>query len=298
MAGIGATPAVKPRVIRYLVAALMGAALIGLSPILVRLVHLGPLSTGFYRFAFSLPVLFSWMFFERRTEPAPVLSRRDYILMIVGGAFFALDIALWNLSLSHTSVVNSAIFNNCAAFFVPLLLWMVFAQKPQPVFLAAALVAFCGSIMLAANGRSIHFASGDIFALMAGFGFAMYIVTVKEVRARVSTATIMWWTGLVSAICLGVITWLSGATLIPGSLSDWGVLVALAICVHIGGQGLLTYSMGNLSAGFTAIVMLTAPITASVLAWSLFGEALTFQKIMGGVLVLSSIIITRLSEKA
>ena len=218
--------------------------------------------------------------------------------MIIGGAFFALDIALWNLSLSYTSVVNSAIFNNCAAFFVPLLLWMVFAQRPQPVFLASALVAFCGSIMLAANGKSIHFASGDIFAMMAAFGFAMYIVTVKEVRSRVSTATIMWWTGLVSAICLGAIAWFSGASLLPDTWVDWVVLLALAVCVHIGGQGLLTYSMGRLSAGFTAIVMLTAPITAAVLALILFGEALTLQKIMGGILVLSSIIITKLSEKS
>src|SRR5260221_1625015 len=99
--------------------ACVGAMLLGFSPIFVRMSDLGPMSTGFYRMLFSLPLLWVWMYWEEKhvqREHVHIPKTKDYLIIVLAGFFFALDLGLWNWSIGYTAIVNATLFNNTAAF--------------------------------------------------------------------------------------------------------------------------------------------------------------------------------------
>jgi drug/metabolite transporter (DMT)-like permease len=56
--------------------------------------------------------------------------------------------------------------------------------------------------------------------------------------------------------------------------------------------------MKYFSAGFIAVCLLGEPVLSSLLAWSLFGEALTWGKAAGGALILAGIYLTATGNRS
>jgi drug/metabolite transporter (DMT)-like permease len=55
--------------------------------------------------------------------------------------------------------------------------------------------------------------------------------------------------------------------------------------------------MKYFSAGFIAVCLLGEPVLSSLLAWWIFGEALTWAKAMGGALILAGIYLAATGNK-
>jgi drug/metabolite transporter (DMT)-like permease len=278
--------------------ACLGAMLLGFSPIFVRMSDLGPLSTGFYRMFFSLPLLWVWMSWEKtRNENKQNLALhvKDYLIMILAGLFFALDLGLWNWSIGYTAIVNATLFNNTAAFFVPLLMWLLFAEKQSKIFILAVLFGFLGCILLAGESFTISLQNllGDIVSLSSGLMVALYVITIKKIRDKLSTGLIMFWTGVTSAIGMGILTFLFNESFWPLTMSDFLSILGQALLVHVAGQGLLAYAMGRIPASYGALIMLLAPVTAAALGWLIYSEYLSFMKMIGIAIIMTSIVAVR-----
>ena len=271
----------------------LGSALIGSSAIFVRLSDLGPLTTGFYRMLFALPLLGVWVMWERHEEMiSSVFPIKHKGLLFLAGVFFALDLALWNWSIDYTTIVNSTLFNNTAAFFVPLIMWIGFSQKPTLHYSLAALIGFVGCMCLVGESFSISYTNllGDFVALLSGFVVALYLVALKFIRADTATGFIMFWTGFVAVLFLFFLAYLFGETLSPLSLKDIISVFGQAILVHTLGQSLLAYSIGKIPANYTAVILFLAPVTGAFLGWVIYDEALNTIKIIGMILIMVSIV--------
>jgi len=180
----------KPSSLKPILFACLGSALIGSSAIFVRVSELGPITTGFYRMLFALPLLALWMRWEQKKGMLQNLfPAKGIIGLILAGAFFALDLALWNWSIDHTTIVNSTLFNNTAAFFVPLIMWVFFQEKQSLRFILAALTGFIGCVCLVSQSFSISFMTilGDVVALGSGIMVALYLIAIHRIRENVST---------------------------------------------------------------------------------------------------------------
>ena len=271
----------------------LGSALIGSSAVFVRLSDLGPLTTGFYRMLFALPLLGIWVMWERHEGIiSSVLPIKHGGKLFLAGTFFALDLALWNWSIDYTTIVNSTLFNNTAAFFVPLIMWIGFSQKPTLHYSLAALIGFVGCICLAGESFSVSYTNllGDMVALLSGFAVALYLVTLKSIRADMATGFIMFWTGFVAAIFLFFLSYLFGESLSPLTLKDIISVFGQAILVHTLVQSLLAYSIGKIPANYTAVILFLAPVTGALLGWVIYDEALNTIKIMGMIFIMVSIV--------
>lgn len=273
--------------------ACIGSSLLGASGIFVRLSDLGPIATGFYRMLFALPILAVWMMWERQEEMIPsVFPIKHKGLLFLGGVFFALDLALWNWSIDYTTIVNSTLFNNTAAFFVPLIMWVGFSQKPTLQYSLAALIGFAGCVCLVGESFSISYTNllGDLVALLSGFVVALYLVALKFIRADTATGFIMFWTGFVAVLFLFALSYLFGESFSPLTLKDIVSIFGQAIFVHTLGQSLLAYSLGKIPANYTAVILFLAPVTGALLGWLIYDEALNTIKIIGIVLIMVSIV--------
>ncbi len=280
-----------------LAALLVGASAIGFAPILVRWSEAGPIATAFWRLALAVPVLWLGVLLAKRqaVTPARSLTRRDVKLLGAAGFFFAGDLILWHLAIHYTSVANATLLPNMAPVFVTIGAWLLFRQRVTRTFLLGMLLAILGAALLIGQGFSLSADRvwGDVLALGTAVFYASYLLTTKHLRAHVTALTFMAWSGTLCALILLPASLMAGETLAPLTLMGWLVLLALALVSHVGGQGLIAYSLAALPATFSAVSLLWQPVMATILAWLLLGEALTPVQGAGGAVVLVGILVAR-----
>lgn len=281
-------------------AGLMTAFALALVPILVRYSQVGPTATGFYRFFLAFPFIITWMIFDNLKDPNPKTprTRKDYFLMIASGVFLALDLFFWHWSMLETTVVNATLLNNLTSVIVAIISWLFFKEKAGSPLILGIIMALTGSTILVGHSFKAEAGNlfGDFLALISAFFFAAFILTVKNLSSRFRTPTILAWGAIPTIYILGVLAFLSGEVLLPESPEGWAPLFLLAFVVHIGGQGLLTYSMAHISATLSSLLMSLSPLFAAILAWIFFNETLTALQAGGGLIVILGILVARQSR--
>ena len=276
---------------------LFGALCIAFAPIFVRLSELGPSATAFYRLLFALPVVWSWMALDWKTDSG---SRRpatwkDYRLLALAGFFFAGDLAVWHWSIRLTSVANATLLANFAPIFVTLGAYFIFGERYSRTFLIGMVCAICGVVILLGDSVNISHKHllGDVCGMVTAVFYGGYILTVGRLRTSFSTATIMAWSGLTTCLVLIPVTALSGESFIAATFNGWLVLVGLALVSQVGGQSMIAYALAHLSAAFGSVALLLQPVLAAVFAWILFKEGLSLLQMCGGIIVLTGVYFAR-----
>lgn len=280
-------------------ALLAGAACIGTSALWVKVSEAGPVSTAFWRVFLALPLLWAWALAERRRPSAadPATERR---LMLWAGLFFAGDLAVWHWSVVLTSVANSTLLANLAPIFVTLAVWILFHRTPSGRFLAGLATALAGMAVLIGGdfqlaGRQVL---GDTLGVVSAMFYAGYQLVVTRLRASVSTASIMAWSGVITAAALLPLALASGERFLPLTDGGWGKLIGLALVSQVVGQSLIAYAMAHLPATFSSVGLLFQPVMAALFAWILLGETLGWIEIAGALTVLAGIRIVHQAETA
>jgi drug/metabolite transporter (DMT)-like permease len=279
-------------------ALIAGGVAVGFSPIFVRLADVGPLASGFYRLALSLPML--WLIArvapDRRQTEA---TGRDILLLVTTGLIFGADIVFWHLSLSFTSVADATLISNTSPIMVALGAFALFGERMKPLFVAGLGLAIAGVASLAVQkvGGS-HPANrllGDGLAIGAAISYAIYLLLVSHLRRRHGTQRIVFYTTAVSALVLLPLALLTSPTLLPASTYGWAVLIGLALISHVGGQSFMTYALAHLPAAFSSLTQLMQAAVAAIAAWALLGEALTVLKLASAACILIGIFLCRRS---
>lgn len=259
---------------------------IGWSAIFVRWAHVSGPASAFYRALTAALVLVPW-----RLVRGGETSRRVVIFAALGGAFFALDLALFNSAVLTTSAANATLLGNNAPLMVGLGSWLVFHQRPGGRFWIGLALALVGTATIAGADTLRHatFGLGDAMAVLASVFFAGYILTTNRVRARADTLTVTTVAVAASAVTLFVVCLAMHLPLTGYSPRSWAALAALGLITQLVGYLCVTYALGRLPATATSVGLLAqAPLTA-LLAVPFLGEAISAAQFAGGALVLAGI---------
>lgn len=287
-------PIEKNKTTQLALLALFGGAMgIAFAPIGVRLSQVGPSATAFWRLTLALPALWLWLTLEQRTAHRlqRSLTRKDHTRLGLAGLLFAGDLAVWHWSIHFTSVANATLLANFAPLFVVLGGWFIFGQRVSRTFLLAMGVALMGTVLMVGTSLRVNLQHlwGDTLGLITAMFYASYILTVKQLRDEFSVATVMTWSGVACSAALFPIALLSGERILPVSALGWLPLLGLAFISQVGGQSLIAYALAHLPAAFSSVSLLLQPVTATGLAWLMFGETLRPWQAIGGMLVLVGI---------
>jgi drug/metabolite transporter (DMT)-like permease len=279
-----------------LAALFAGAAAIATAPLFVKVSETGPVATAFWRIALALPFLWTWSLAAGHAHYASFSAERR--LIIAAGLFFAGDLAVWHWSIVLTSVANSTLLANLAPIFVTLAVWFLLRKRPATAFLAGLAIALSGVAMLIGGdfrlgAREI---AGDALGVVTAMFYAAYQLAVTRLRASVSTASLMAWSGLFTAAALLPVALVSGEAILPATAEGWVKLIGLALIAQAAGQSLIAYAMAHLPATVSSVGLLAQPVLAALYAWALLGEALGWLQFAGGVAVLVGIRVAQRAE--
>lgn len=260
------------------------------SAILVRWAGVPGSAAGFYRTLVAAAVLVPWRLIDRRPAQA---SGRSVALALVGGALFALDLALYNTAVLQTKAAIAALLGNLTPVFVGLLTWLLFRRRPDAAFWTGLLLAILGCAAIvgidAFRPDAAASVGGDVLALTASVFFAAYLLTTERVRAVMDTLTFNTVAIVGSVVTLLVASILHGEPLSGYQPHTWIALLALGLVSQLAAYLALVYALGHLPATITSVGLLAqVPLTA-LLAMFFLGEPLTTVQIAGGGAVLMGI---------
>jgi drug/metabolite transporter (DMT)-like permease len=123
----------------------LGAVLISLSPVWVKLVSVSPTTSGFYRVAIGSVTVAILMVFARQKLH---LSKRAWILVGLAGAFFSLDLFFWHRSIIYVGPGLSTLLANFQVFIMMSAGVVLLRQKPSATQLLAVPLALLGLVMI------------------------------------------------------------------------------------------------------------------------------------------------------
>lgn len=292
----------KPEHLGFL-SVLAGAGCIGLAPIWVRLSELGPVSTAFHRLLLALPLLWIWQTWDiKQDKKKQILNKPMPALkwFALAGLMFALDMAFWHESIHHTTVANATLLANAAPIFVTIAARFLFNEHISKGFVGGMLLTMSGAVLLTGASLSTSKSNlyGDLIAIVAAVFYAGYMLSLKHLRQYVSTAPLMARTAIFSALALCLFTLIMGEPMIPQTAKGWWVLLALAVTGQVLGQGFIAYGFAHLPASFSAVSLLFQPLVAAMAAWILLKESMSINQMVGGIIILTGILIARKSSSS
>jgi drug/metabolite transporter (DMT)-like permease len=280
---------------RFAFAALLAANLaLAAGPWMVRLADVGPVASGFWRLALAVPFLawFGW----RQSRGRPFPGWAIVAAVVVGGLFFAADLAAWHESILRTRLANATLFGNFASFLFAIYGFLLLRRLPGPVQASALLVAAVGTALLL--GRSFelspqHF-SGDLLALLAGLFYTFYLIAVDRARRVMAPWPVLAIATAAGALPLLIFSLALGEQVMPG---DWTPIILLSIGSQLVGQGLLVYAMGHISPVVVGLCFLTQPVTSAIIGWLAYDERLSLADGVGALLICAALVLIRLPDR-
>ena len=277
--------------LRIYAALAFGVVCIGLSAIFTKWTHLPGSVSAFYRVSIAeLALLPLYAVSVRRGQVR--LDRRAWIVALAAGVFFALDLGLWNTSLSFASAANATLLGNDAPLIVGLIAFFVFRERLRPTYWAGMVIALIGmGIIVGQDAFSGQhgLGLGDALALVAGGAYALYMVTTQRVRERMNTVASLVIPGMAGAVLLLTFNLATGRALWGFAPGSWLALGALALISQVAGWLAINYALGHLPASVVSVTLLAQPVLTALFAVPLLGEALGGRQMLGGVVALTGI---------
>jgi drug/metabolite transporter (DMT)-like permease len=287
----------ESRLLAY--AALLAAVLgISWSAIFIRWAAVSGPSSAFYRVfiaALVLVPLWMWSLAARSHRPLRQRGLRAAWLAVLGGAFFGLDLALYNTAVLQTTATEATLFGNNAPFFVGLGTWLLFKRRPRRAYwIGLALAALGGATVMitgTSRGANAGHLAGNVLALTASMLFAAYLLTTEHVRGVLDTLSFSTLAIAGSVVTLLIVCLILDVPLGGFSRSTWAALLGLGLISQLAAYFALVYALGHLPATLTSVGLLAqVPLTA-LLAVPLLGEPLHATQVVGAALVLVGIYI-------
>ena len=274
---------------------IIGAIAIAFSPIFVRFSDVDPIMTAFYRIFISLPFFLFFSSFNIIEKVKFPEFNNSYVIFLVSGIFFALDLICWHWSIKLTTVSKATFLSNLAPIVVIIFSLIFLKERFSKFFYLAVLLSMVGMLMLL--GESFKFNKsqfiGDLLGVLTAVWYGSYIITISQLRKKYNSTSIMFISGTVTAIILLIVSILFEQSLIPQSIFTITIIFLLGFICQFMGQSFITYSLAYLSASLSSLCLLIQPIAATVLAYFFFQEKLTTIQFFGSALILIGIYIAR-----
>jgi DME family drug/metabolite transporter len=261
--------------------------------IIYDLAETNPLSIGFFRLAFSAPVLLAacWHTLGRRMFR---ITPRDLGLMLLMGALMALYQVCYFAAIARVGVAIAVLVTLCTApVMVALLSALLLRERLTGAIVLALACALAGTAMLIwvgpeTGGARRDTLAGVLLALGSAFGYTMLTLCSRTLAGRyhpLQPITIGFAAGALLLLPFALAT----GFVISYPAGGWALLLYLGLAPTALAYVLFLTGIRSITATVASIATLIEPLTSTVLAWLLFGEQLGPLGVFGAALLLGAI---------
>jgi drug/metabolite transporter (DMT)-like permease len=241
------------------------------------------------RFAIAAAAL--WLIFPRALGRLDRVSLRQSVVL---GLLYGTAQILQTAGLAHTPASVSGFITGMYVVCTPLFAALLLHTRIGAATWAAVLLAVVGLGVLTLGGFSVGY--GEAVTFVAALLYALHIVGLGAWSdvSRVMGMTVVQ-LAVITVVCL-VATLPDGIEL-PATPRDWASVVYMAVfaaALALAGQ---TWAQAHLPPARTAIIMTMEPVFAAFFAVLLGGESATLRMLVGGLLVLTAMLVVELAPR-
>ena len=260
---------------------------------------MSPLLYSASRYLVASLFLFAAMALMRKPMDLP---QRDWLpmllLSLVGVALFQ---ACWGLAMARSAPSLGSIVMTTTTAFSAILAW--FGGRRLPALGWGGIVlAFAGVVLVVNNSLStftLSFGSldGTLLWMLSAFAWALYVERCAPYNLRLGALRVMAWTTLLGSLVLLPVSLVFDsvgefALLDDRLLGFWLYTAIFPVGVAFLG---LTAGLDRLGVSRVMVYMYLIPVAGVGLSAAFFGDPLTAARVLGGLIVLAGVILTRVA---
>ena len=281
----------KPRIALFL-----GILCISIFPVIVRMNLTSGLISAFYRMAIATAIILPFAIYKKK------LYLEDFKTLLpiaVCGILFASDIAVWNISIQHSSATQATLLTNLSPIWVGVFSFIFLSYRPRKSFWLGTLIALIGMLTFVGIDTILELKLDSAFFLgiLSGVLYALYILTSKKLLAKLEIITFITYSMIFSTVFLFFINMYFGEHFFGFSNEAWISLLTQGIVCQLIAWLLISYSTQNMRATRVSLSLLSQAIFATILAAVILSEKITVIQMVGSVIILAGIATTFYEKK-
>ena len=251
-------------------------------------------ATLFYRFLIASGAIVFFLFYQKERLR---ISFREGLIMSLLGILYALSAEFLFLAYDYLSPgIASTIFFSYPII-VALVLILFYKEKLTiPTLLSLLLVVVGVGVLSIKKGEALNYIGLGI-SLLGALVYALYILIVNKVRIESSGVKISFYSMLFSSLYFLVKSLLLRGSITISSWALAGDLTLFAIITTSLSLVTLVYAVRYIGSTPTAIMGAFEPIVAVLISVELFGEQLTPSLVIGGMVIITGVLIDILFRK-
>ncbi len=270
----------------------IGAALISLSPVWVKLVDVGATTSAFWRLAIGGLVIAAWLLIRRRRL---MLTQQVWGVLLLAALLLAADLWFYHRSIQLIGPGLSTLLANFQVFVMAAAGVVILRQMPTARQIVAIPMALFGLALIVGvdwDGLPPGYRRGIILGLGAAVTYAGYLLGMRHARRdatnRVPTREIAV-VSLAGAVMLGVTVLVEGGSLAMTSRADLAWLACYGVLSHGLGMLFIASSLPHVSTTQAGVALLLQPTLS--FAWDVlfFARPMTMTQLLGAATALLAI---------
>lgn len=258
-----------------------------------------PSAMSFYRWFLAIVVLTPFCLpkvIQRWNVIRPYLAKLAFLAMLG---------MVLNQSLSYyagltTTASNMALITSLVPLIAIFMSVPILSKPISPLSIVGGVIALAGLAFMLGKGDVAFFlhqdiTPGDGIMVVASICYAAYCVLLKRWKMPLSNWTMVYMQGLLALIMLTPL-WLTSEQLVPSQQAI--PLIAYAgLAASIAAPWMWVKAIDLIGADSSAMFMNLMPVVAITLAATMLGEAVHSYHLMGGLLVVSGVVLSQLKWK-
>ena len=225
---------------------------------------------------------------RRKVTPLMFLRSIDKNDFLIGSSL-SLAFVCYVFAMLYTTVASTLLILSATPFIAAIIGWLWINERPRSITWIAMAFAMVGIYFMVRSGYQLGNSFGNLLALLSGFWFALMLVMARHVRKN----DILGGTFVGGAICIfiGAIMALIFGTGLKVTTQDLLIILGMgAFGIGIG-ITLVTWGASHVPAAEVSILVLIESVLGPVWPWLFLNEAMTLSEILGGTLVLGSVVV-------
>jgi len=270
------------------VLAVTAAATYGMNPLFALPLYADGMDANsvlFFRYTLAIPIIGLMMLARGRRFRVKLTN---IIPVVIMGLLMGLSSLTLFVSYNYMDAGIASTMLFVYPLMVALIMSAVYHERLSTLTMICLIVAMAGIGMLFAggNGGSTVSLTGTMWVMLSSLSYAVYLVGVNRSGLRsMATLTLTFYSLVFGWFIFAGKAALSGSVILPVNPLMWFNIIGLALFPTAVSLLCTTSAIQRIGSTPTAILGVFEPVTALIFGVLIFGEVLTFNTIVGIVLI-------------
>ena len=279
----------------------IGAALISLSPVWVKLVQVSSTTSAFWRLAIGGVVIAAYLVVTRKRLQ---FGARVWWLLVLAAFLLSADLWFYHRSIDFVGPGLATLLANFQVFVMAAAGFVVLGQRPTALQLIAVPLAFAGlALIVGVDWGQLpeDYRRGIVFGLAAAVTYAAYLLAMRSSRQDATTrvpSREMAIVSLFGAAMLGASALGEGVSLAIPRGVDIAWLACYGVLSHGLGMLFITSSLPHVTTTQAGLALLLQPTLSFVWDVAFFARPMRPAEFLGAALALFAIYLGSRSKQA